>query len=247
MKVLILGASGNVGAAVARVLHYEGWELALHGYRGKERLGDLAVETNTPDEDVHLADLTIEAAVSSLFSSVGQLDAIVNAVGVNPTASSVVDLDLNEWQSVIDVNLTATFLTLKHGIPSLDKSKMPSIVLVSSIFGVETPERRAAYGASKHATTALVQAVNREEGDWLRVNAVCPGPMWSENVRSIFAKHAKADGVTVEQYVMSRLADIPAGRFTELRECAQVIAFLLNPRSSAIQGELFRVTGGAIR
>lgn len=245
MRTLILGATGNLGSALADVLSSNGHRLVLHGHSQSDKLIEIA--TRVGAEGCHCADVTSEAEMGELFAAVGQLDAVVYCVGINPTADSVAVMDLANWRRTLEVNLTGAFIATKLAIAALRGSSAPSIVLVSSIFGDETPARRAAYGASKHGLRALVQAVTREEGPWLRINAVCPGPMWSDNVREIFEKHAAAAGITMEEYVLQRVSDIPAGRFMELSECADLVSFLLSQDARFVQGECVRISGGAIQ
>lgn len=245
MRYLVFGASGDLGASVARYLAKQGHDLVLHGFRSRDKLESLAVETG--GSQTLSFDVRHEASVKAGVKGLGAIDGMAYCSAINPTAAKVADMPLDIWRDVIDVNVTGAFLALRESLPLLRNSQSPAVVLVSSIFGLETPARRSAYGASKHALHGLVQACVREEGAWLRVNAVCPGPMWSENLRQILEKHAAAAGLTLEDYVLQRVGDIPAGRFMELRECAEVIGFLLSSSSSFVSGETVRISGGAIQ
>lgn len=245
MRYLIIGSTGDLGTAVAKQIVSTGDDVVLHGHAATERLAQLGVELGS--ERTIVADLRVAEEVSAMMSSLEGIDGIVNCGAVNPTAASIEEMPVEVWREILDVNLTGSFFVLKYGIPLLRGRASPSIVLVSSIFGIETPARRSAYGASKHGLAALVQAATKEEGSWLRVNAVCPGPMWSENLRNILATHADSAGMQLEDYVLTRVNDIPTGRFMELQECAEVVAFLSSPKASFIRGECVRVAGGAIQ
>jgi len=245
MRYLLFGATGDLGRAVAKRLYQDRHELVLHGHRSVDLLSQLAVEVEASDTWVF--DVRDESAIAVAMAGVGALDGMVYCSAINPTASSIREMSLATWREIIDINLTGAFIALRAALPALALATHPSVVLVSSIFGAETPARRSAYGASKHGLTALVQAAVREEGSWLRVNEVCPGPMWSENLRNILNAHASSAGMALEEYVLTRVNDIPLGRFMELPECAEVINFLLSPASSFISAQSLRVTGGAIQ
>lgn len=242
---LVLGATGDLGVAVAERLRDRGDDLIVHGHTNRIRLDEVARSVGALQS--YLCDTTDETALAEVFGSIERLDNLIYCSAINTSVARVADLPLEEWRSIIDVNLTGAFLAVKHAMTALSASDDPSVVLVSSVFGLETPARRSAYGASKHGLNGLVQAVTREEGSWLRINSVCPGPMWSDNLRRMLERHAEAESISVEEYVMQRLADVPAKRFMELNECAAVVAFLCSPDASFVRGESIRITGGAVQ
>jgi NAD(P)-dependent dehydrogenase (short-subunit alcohol dehydrogenase family) len=245
MRILVVGAGGELGTAVARRLASDGHELVLHALSDVSVLNDIADQTGT--SRLLTADVRSEPSVEAMMSqAAGQdgLDGLVYAAGVNQTAMPIADTPLADWNHTISVNLTGAFLCVKSALPYLRRSAGGSIVLVSSVFGMNSPAHRGAYGVSKHGLSGLVQSVSKEEAPLVRVNAVCPGPMWTENVRRIFAQHAKSVGISVEDYVKQRRAQIPSGRFLELGECASLIAYLLSERSRFLTGESIRLAGG---
>jgi NAD(P)-dependent dehydrogenase (short-subunit alcohol dehydrogenase family) len=244
-RSLVIGASGDLGGAVAEELRGRGDEVLVHGHANSERLDEIARLVGASEK--LSCDVRNEEEVAGLFQHIEQLDNLVYCAAVNPTVARVAELELGDWNDVMAVNLTGAFLAAKHALPILRCSTDPAVVVVSSVFGLETPSRRSAYGASKHGLNGLVQALTREEGSWLRVNAVCPGPMWSDNLRRILERHADAEAMSVEDYVMQRLSDVPARRLMELEECASVISFLCSPAAAFVRGESIRITGGAVQ
>lgn len=244
MKYLVLGATGDLGYAVSRRLVASGHQVIVHGSAPSERLNRLAAELLA---DFVSFDVRNVERVREVIGAFAEIDGLVYCCAVNPSAFKIAEMPFDSWRQILDVNLDGAFTCLQSAIPALQRSSNPSVVLVSSVFGLQTPGRRSAYGASKHALSGLVQACVKEEGAWLRVNEVCPGPMWSENLRNILQLHADSAGVTLEEYILSRVQDIPMGRFMRLEECASVIAFLLSPAASFINGASIPVTGGAIQ
>jgi NAD(P)-dependent dehydrogenase (short-subunit alcohol dehydrogenase family) len=254
-KVLIVGSSGGLGQAIARSFDEAGARLMLHGHSNQLALDELK---STLDNVVGtcIADISVEDEVISLMqatsASLGGLDAMVIASGTNPSARSIVDTPLTEWRRILDVNLTGPFLCLKHGITFLKRTEFRrggKVVIVSSIFAVQSPPNRAAYGASKHGLTGLVQSASKEFGgpdSDIHINAICPGPVWGPNVYNIFVKAAEEMGVTVEEYSKQRLRKIPAGRFLDPKELSSLVIFLCSGASDYVNGQIINITGGAI-
>lgn len=247
MRTLIIGASGEIGGAVARRLRKDNHEVIMHFNTNRSVVTNLADEIGV--EDLVEADVCSEDAVSAMLQHVGGrrgLDGLVYAAGINPIATEISQTSLSDWRRTMDVNLKGAFLCVREAIAHMKQSSNASIVLVSSIFGLSSPANRGAYGSSKHALNGLVQSVAREEAPGIRINAVCPGAIWTENVRRIFPQHAASVGISVEDYVKQRTQKIPAGRFLELPELAAMVAYLLSPDAGFVTGESIRIAGGEI-
>lgn len=251
-RIVVIGATAEIGRAASRALSEAGAVLYLHGHQNERALSDLAANTNAAG--TALADISREHEVQVLFGKIAGVwpegfDAVVSCAGINPSAAPTGDVSLADWQDTIDVNLTGTFLCVRSAVRVLKKNAGGGkIVLISSIFGLESPTNRVAYSASKHGLTALVQTVSKEFGgppNPIEINALCPGPVWSSNVRRIFERHAEERGVTVEEYVKERVSRIPAARFLDPDELARKVTFFCSSDSDYINGQVIPVTGGA--
>lgn len=243
---IVIGATGGLGEVITRHLANKGANLFVHGHDNEARLHEL----ETVASEGALADLRSEAEILELFAKVaswckGSLDFVVYAAGLNPSAAITANVTTEHWTDTLAVNVTGAFFSLRAALPIMRQSPNAKVVVISSIFGVESAANRSAYGASKHALHGLVQSLMREEGSWLHINALCPGPAWTENVRNIFQQHARERGITVEEYVKQRVARIPAGRFLEPIELARCVAMFCSPVSDYINGQMIKVTGGA--
>jgi NAD(P)-dependent dehydrogenase (short-subunit alcohol dehydrogenase family) len=247
MKTLIVGATGDLGSALAHYFTDREARVVLHGNRNLSRLEELErvlrpvatikADIRDPSE--------CERVIRESSPEDDPIDNLIIASGVNRVASPVAETGDEDLEETIEVNLMAPIRLVRAAIPHVSQQE-GGIVLVSSVFGINAPANRAAYSIAKHGLIGLAQAVAREEGSRLHINAICPGPMWSENVRHIFAEHARQAGIDVEEYVRRRMSAIPAGRFLDPRDCAAICWMLVSQESSYINGQAIPVTGGAV-
>ena len=133
--------------------------------------------------DVGGADDGVDALAETL-AGFDTLSGLINCSGINPTPDTVAEIDRSEWQLTLDLNLTSVWRTASLALPKLRAARSGGVVLVSSVFGIRTPSRRAAYGVSKHALTGLAQAIAqeeegivRQEGDRWGVGALDDAPV----------------------------------------------------------------------
>ncbi|MGP6086370.1 SDR family NAD(P)-dependent oxidoreductase [Antarctobacter jejuensis] len=236
---IITGASRGIGRATALALARAGAALLLQATNG-DRLTALAAEiTAAGGKALTLAgDVTdpaiAEQAVNMAQDGFGRLDLLVNNAGIN-TRSSTLDMALDDWTRVMDVNLNGTLHFCRAALPPMIAQGAGAIVNVSSTTA-KTPHRNAApaYGASKAAVNYLTMHLAQEMAPHgIRVNAVCPGP--TETDMSQQWTDAYRDRVT---------ASVPLGRLGTPEDIAQTILFLCSPASGFITGETLNANGG---
>jgi NAD(P)-dependent dehydrogenase (short-subunit alcohol dehydrogenase family) len=237
-RVLITGGGSGIGAAVAREAVRLGARVALldrdgvAANRAAASLGDgnaLAFEGDVTDE------AAATAALAGMQSAWGGIDDLVNNAGIWDNRP-LLDLDLEAWRRVLEVNLLAPVALSKAAIQSMPAGG--SIVNVSSVLGQVGAPDRGPYCVSKAAIIALtkVQAV-----EWasrgVRVNAIAPGYIMTEGTRAFVA------GGGVDAAAVCRRT--PLGRFGGEDEVAAGICFLLDPvRAAYITGHVLEVNGG---
>lgn len=223
--IVITGAARGIGAAAASIFLRHGW--TVHG-----------LDRNAPSiEGVigHECDVTDDRRLSSLAESIGAIDALVPAAGINlrPYDNAAEKLTLEAWDRTIAINLTGVMLTVRAFRPRMRADG--AIVLVSSVAALRAMPHSDAYTASKGAVVALTRswAVDYSR-DGIRVNCVAPGPTDTDMM-----SHAR-DG-----YATERQVQLPQQRMATADEVAQVIYFLGSGHASYVSGAIVPVDGGA--
>lgn len=223
--VVITGAAGGIGAAAALIFLQHGW--TVHGL--DRRLPSIAGMIG------HECDVTDEKRLSSLAESIGAIDALVPAAGINlrPHDNAAEKLTLEAWDRTIAINLTGVMLTVRAFRPKMRADG--AIVLVSSVAALRAMPHSDAYTASKGAVVALTRswAVDYSR-DGIRVNCVAPGPTDTDMMLS-----------AREGYAVERQVQLPQQRMATADEVAQVIYFLASGHASYVSGAVVPVDGGA--
>ncbi|MFZ0322662.1 MAG: SDR family oxidoreductase [Actinomycetes bacterium] len=234
--VLVTGAAGGVGGAVATRFSAGGWQVvvtdvdALGARRTADTVGAVA---GIPGD---LRDVSAcRAIVSSCVAAAGRLDCLVNAAGVW-TEGHTADTDEADFDRVLDVNLKGLFFVTAAAIPHLVTTS-GCVVNVSSDAGIQGNAGAAVYCASKGAVSILTKSLALELATHgVRVNAVCPGDVDTPMIRYQADTFGAGDP---EGYVRNLLAEYPQGpgaRLIQPHEVAELIWFLAQPAAAPITG-----------
>ncbi len=232
---LITGASGGIGAAIARTLHANGANVAVSGTR-VERLEALASELG---ERTHIvpADLSDGAAVDALPATaagvLGSLDILVNNAGLTRDNLAMRMKD-EEWQAVLDVNLTAAFRLSRAVLRGMMKSRWGRIISVTSVVGATGNPGQANYAASKAGLTGMTKALAQEVASrGITVNCIAPG----------FIETAMTDALSDVQKE-TIVARIPAARLGSVDDVGACALFLASEEAGYVTGQTIHVNGG---
>ena len=232
---LVTGASGGIGGAIARALHAQGATVALSGTR-RDALESLAAELK---ERVHVvvADLSDPASTEALVkvaeTALGKLDILVNNAGLTRDNLAMRMKD-EEWQKVLDVNLTAGFRLARAAMRGMMKRRFGRIIGITSIVGVTGNPGQANYAAAKAGMIGMSKALAQELGSrGITVNCVAPG----------FIETAMTDALNDEQR-NRLLPGIPLGRLGQSAEIAAAVVYLASEEASYTTGQTLHVNGG---
>jgi meso-butanediol dehydrogenase/(S,S)-butanediol dehydrogenase/diacetyl reductase len=237
----ITGVSSGIGFASAMRFASEGARIA--GFDVSKPADDVwrKLLDVVPDAEFYEGDVreeaAVEAAVNAAVEKFGRIDCAVNAAGVS-TGGAVGDLEVDEWDRVLDINLKGTFLSCKHQVRKMVEQGSGSIVNLASIEGLEAFESQAAYNASKAGVVLLTRNMAVDYGQFgIRINCLCPGL-----IETPLTEILKMDELKPirEKFIASHML----GRAGQPEEVAAAALFLVSDDASFVTGASLVVDGG---
>ena len=237
--ILVTGASGAIGGAIARRLAQPGSQIVLHYHMHREQIDALAAQIIAQGAQAFtlqadLRDLSaVDGLVQQVLADIGTPHHLVHAAGISQFAL-VQDLPLSLWRNLQDIHLGAAYRMLHGFLPGMIRRGYGRVVLIGSVYGERGGAMEAGYAAAKAGYGALARSTLNEVGrSGVTVNVVEPG--------------------AIETPMLSRLSDperealgreIPVGRLGRPEEVAAAVGFLLSPDASYISGATLKVDGG---
>ncbi len=247
MIALVTGASKGIGAACALALSNAGHRVALVA-RDEDALRRVAA--SLPGEALVVpADLLDPAAPDAVFARVegewGPVELLVVNAGASMSAPLVATTD-EDWQRMLDLNLTAPFRCLRRALPAMTAAGFGRVVVIASVAGKIGSARIAAYTASKHGVLGLVRTAAAEVArSGVTVNAVCPGyvdtPMTDTSVANIASGTGRSEDDA--RRILENMQ--PIGRLVTVEEVAAAVMLCVD--NGAINGQGLNVDGGAVQ
>jgi 3-oxoacyl-[acyl-carrier protein] reductase len=242
VAVVTAAAGAGIGAAITRRFAADGFDVVVtdaHERRCQELADELGRQYDRPFLAIPL-DVTeagaIEACMDTVVAEKGRIDVLVNNAGWSKI-EPVSEMSLETWQRCLDVDLTGTFLGMRHALPHMIKAGSGAIVNISSIAAYETStEHGAAYSAAKAGVNALTRVAAAENGRYgVRVNAITPGLIYNDFLRKIYPDEF-FDGYAENRSLV--------GRIGQPEDIANLVAFLVSDQAGYITGEVYGVSGG---
>lgn len=237
--VLITGASRGIGRAIATLFAKEGYQLVITCSKSEDTLHLLADELRSnysADVLTSIGDIGDYQYVSLLFKEIstrfGGIDILINNAGIS-YVGLLTDMSLEEWNQMINTNLTSVFSTCKHAIPYMLQKQTGKIINISSVWGNVGASCEVAYSATKGGMNTFTKALAKELAPSnIQVNAIACGCIDTQ-MNACFSEDEKA-----------ALADeIPAGRFGKPEEVAALVLDLTS-KHSYLTGQIITLDGG---
>lgn len=233
---VVTGGAQGIGLAVARRLAAAGarcliWD--MDGALAAQAAADLGAGAAGRALDVTDPD-AVAAAAADALDRYGRIDVLVNSAGIAGMNAPVVDYPVDEWQRVVAINLTGTFLVCRAVLPAMVAQGYGRVVNIASVAGKEGNPNAGAYSASKAGVIALTKSLGKEHaGADIAVNCVTPA-----------AARTRIFDQMTQAHIDFMLSKIPRGRFVRVEEVAAMIVWMASPENSFTTGAVFDLSGG---
>lgn len=232
---LVTGASGAIGGAIARALHAQGARVALSGTR-RDSLEALAGElgANAHVTPCDLADLgAVDGLMAAAAEAAGGIDILVNNAGLTRD-NLALRIKNEDWQKVLDVNLTAAFRLSRDALRPMMKQRWGRIINITSIVGLTGNPGQANYAASKAGMIGMAKSLAQEVASrGITVNCVAPG--FIETPMTAALSDAQREKL---------IQAIPSKRLGSAADVAACVVFLAGPEAAYVTGQTLHVNGG---
>ena len=233
---VITGGAQGIGFAIARRLIASGAKVSLWDMKAellasaKAELGVAAstVAVNITDYDA------VAGAAAQVERDLGRIDILVNSAGIAGKNAPLDEYELDEWRRIIDIDLNGTFYVNRAVLPGMKARNYGRIVNIASIAGKEGNPNAAAYAAAKAGVIGMTKAVGKECAKYdIAINAITPA-----TAKTRILEELKPEFI---DYMLSR---IPRGRFLEVEEAANMVAWLVSAENSFTTASVFDLSGG---
>jgi NAD(P)-dependent dehydrogenase (short-subunit alcohol dehydrogenase family) len=250
--VVVTGASQGIGRVLATGFATAGAK-TLFVARGADELRALEEQIVAAGYEGRavVADLGEPAGVDALLDAAavdyGEIDVLINNVGVAGPIGPIEDTALAEWQRTVDVNLTSAFLAIRGAVPGMKRNGGGSIINIGSVNGKIPFAFRSAYAATKMGLIGLTRTLAVELGSsGIRVNCILPGNVAGERVERILAAQAEAKSVTIEEVRQEVLDLSPLKTQVAPESILNVALFLGSEYAQHMTGQDVNVTAGMV-
>ena len=237
-KAVVTGGAQGIGLAIAERLMRSGTSVALWdrdialAEKAARKLASLGISLAVNVDVTDYA--SVETATRSTIEALGAIDILVCNAGIAGQSAPVRDYPLDEWRSVIDIDLNGVFYCMRAVVPHMIERNYGRICSTASIAGKEGNPNAAPYSAAKAGVIALTKSLGKELAGYdIAVNCVTPAAAKTRIFEQISQEHI--------DYMLQK---IPRGRFLKVEEAASMVAWLVSEENSFTTGAVFDLSGG---
>lgn len=229
---VVTGAGKGIGLAISRRLHDLG--VSVHGWD----LNTSDIQTDPAFAGTSIVDVSDEASVNQAFASAtlaaGVIDIFIANAGINGPTKPAWEYTLDEWNTVLNVDLTGVFVSTKPAVVQMRKLGSGRIIIIASVAGKEGNPGACAYGTAKAGVIGFAKGLARELlPSAITVNCIAPAITETDLIIEMD-----------EDYIREKKSRIPMGRFCTTDDIADMVSFVASPRCAFTTGQVFDVTGG---
>ncbi len=233
---VITGGAQGFGLDIARNFLLSGAKVFIWDIDENELL-KATKEINNPNLEYNVVDVSnpdlVEKTVRSILLN-NKIDILINSAGITGPTAELWNYNINDWNSILDINLNGTFYCCKSIVPSMIKNNYGRIVNIASVSGKDGNANASAYSSSKAGVIGLTKSLGKELSTYnIAVNAVTPAG----------AKTRILDQMTKE-HVQRMLSKVPRGRFLEINELSSIVCWLSSEENSFSTAAVFDISGG---
>ncbi len=243
---VITGGAGGIGKAAGKLFVAEGADVLLVDV-DEVALKSACDEIGSNKVSYCIADVTSaednHAMISMAEERYGGVDILLANAGVEGDVESIVNYDEARFDQVMAVNVKGPFLGLKAAIPAIEKRGGGSIIITSSVAGINGAANVAPYVTSKHAVIGMMKSAAKECAAMnIRVNTVNPSPVETRMMRSLEEGFAPGQAEMIKEQMQS---NIPLGRYAEPSDIAKIMLFLSSDDADFVTGSVYMADGGS--
>jgi NAD(P)-dependent dehydrogenase (short-subunit alcohol dehydrogenase family) len=243
LRVAITAAGSGIGLAVARAFAARGDDVHLCDVDPAAVAA--AAREGLTAQAVDVADLpALDAWIDGVLDAMGGLDVLVNNAGIAGPTALIEDVSAADWERCLAVGLTSHYRTCARVIPAMKAARSGSIVNISSTAGQHGLGMRTPYAAAKWAVIGLTKSIAIELGAHnVRANAICPGSVDGERMRSVIEREAAARGAPVDDVTREYVGGQSIARWVQPEEIADMCVFLASDAAGMVTGQAIAVDG----
>jgi 3-hydroxybutyrate dehydrogenase len=248
---IVTGSTSGIGLGIARALAADGASIMINGFGDastieavKKEIAGMGVQV-----DYHPADMTKPEQIADLVKVTserfGSVDILVNNAGIQHVAL-IEDFPIERWDSIIAINLSSAFHTMKHALPLMKAKNWGRVINIASAHGLVASAQKSAYVAAKHGIIGLTKAAALESATTgVTVNAICPGWVLTPLVQKQIDARAAEKGLSPDAAKRELLGEKqPSMEFVTPEQLGALAVFLCSDAAAQIRGASYVVDGG---